>query len=193
MNEKILSWIKNYVNILLWPLEKHYYHEYGHALEVMERSLYLWWQEWVSDEELEMLAIASLFHDTGFIIQYDNNEVIWAWIARNYLKSVLYPEDKIKKIEELIIATTLWYEAQNLLERIIKDADMDNLWRDDFFDKWVRLKKEIEEIKKIKILEPDWNHYSVELLNKHKFLTQTEKKEREIKKQENLEKLKKKI
>lgn len=188
-NKKSVNQVKNYVNILLWPLENHYYHQYSHALEVMERSLYLWEKEWLSEEDLEILAIASLFHDTGFIIQYDENEIIWAWIARNYLKSILYPEEKIKIIESLILATIPKVEPKNLLERIIKDADMDNLWRDDFFDKWKRLRKELEEIKNIKILEPDWNHYSIGLLRQHRFLTKTEINEREQKKQENLKKL----
>ena len=83
MNEKLITWAKNYVNMLLWPLENHYYHQYWHALEVMERCIYLWKNEWLSGEELEILALAWLFHDTWFIIQYDDNENIWAWIARN--------------------------------------------------------------------------------------------------------------
>jgi HD superfamily phosphodiesterase len=76
-----------------------------------------------------------LFHDVGFIIQYDDNESIGATIAKNYLKSILYPEEKIQIIESLIIATIYSHEPQNLLEKIIKDADTDNLGRDDFFEK----------------------------------------------------------
>jgi hypothetical protein len=43
--------------------------------------------------------------------------------------------DKIKIIEELIIATIYTRTPQNILESIIRDADTDNLGRDDFFDK----------------------------------------------------------
>ena len=53
-----------------------------------------------------MLAIAALFHDTGFVIQYDDNEVIGAKIARNYLRTVLYNEDKIKTIENITLEET---------------------------------------------------------------------------------------
>lgn len=189
MNEKLISWAKKYVNMLLWPLENHYYHQYWHALEVMERCIYLWKNEWLSEDDLEILALAWLFHDSWFIIQYDDNENIWAWIARNYLKSILYPDDKIQKVEDLIIATIYENEPKNYLENIIRDADTDNLWRDDFFDKWERLKREIEEIKNIKILDPEWNHYSINLLRHHRFMTPTEIKERETKKLENLKKL----
>lgn len=193
MNERIINQIKEYVNILLWPLEKHYYHHYEHALEVRERSLEIWKKEWLSEKELELLYIASLFHDTWFVIQYDKNEQIWATIAKNYLKSILYPENDIKIISQLIISTIPELEAQNKLESIIKDADTDNLWRDDFFEKWERLKKEIETIKNIKIMYPEWNHYSLNFLKTHKFYTPTEIKEREPKKQENIKKLEKLI
>ena len=189
MNEKLITLAKKYVNMLVGPLEDHYYHQYEHALEVANRCVELWKKEWLNDETLEVLALAWLFHDTGFIIQYDNNEQIWASIARNYLKSILYPENKIKLVEDLIIATIVSRPPTNLLEWIIRDADTDNLWRDDFFEKWERLKKELETIKKIKIHDPDWNHYSLNFLKEHKFLTKTEIVERQDKKLENLEKL----
>lgn len=192
MNEKIITGVKNYVNMMMWPLENHYYHRYEHALEVANRCLELWKKEWLDEDTLEILVIARLFHDIWFIIQYDNNEYIWATIAKNYLKSILYPPEKIKKIEELIISTIYTKEPQNLLEKIIKDADTDNLWRDDFFEKWERLKRELETIKKIKILEPDWVHYSIKFLHEHRFLTKSEIEERQAKKEENLKKLQEK-
>ena len=156
-NNKVLKKAKRYVNKLLIPLEKHYYHSYKHALDVMERSIYLSEKEWLSESEIEIVALAWLFHDTGFVIQYDNNEPIWAKIAQNFLKSILYPEDKISKIEKMILATDPDYKKpKNIYEKIIKDADMDNLGRKDFFEKGHSLKKEIEIIKNIKIKDQDW-------------------------------------
>lgn len=184
---KVLQKAKKYVNKLLVPLEKHYYHSYRHGIEVMERAIYLWEKEWLKDEEIEILWLAWLFHDTWFIIQYDNNEPIWAKIAQNYLKSVLYPEEKIKIIERIILATKPSYRNPvDIYEKIIKDADLDNLGRKDFFEKWHSLKKEIEIIKNIKIRDPDWNHWSVDLLKEHQYQTHTQKTEREATKQENL-------
>jgi predicted RNA binding protein YcfA (HicA-like mRNA interferase family) len=44
------------------------------------------------------------------------------------LKSVLYPKEKIKTIERLILATKPTYKNPiDILEEIIKDADLDNL------------------------------------------------------------------
>ncbi len=190
---ELLSDIKRYVNYLLLPLEAHYYHQYEHSLDVMERAVYLWEKEWATEEELEILAVAALFHDTGFIIQYDNNEYIGAKIAHNYLKTILYPENKIKQVEKLILSTSPDVEPESKLEEIIKDADLDNLGRDDFFENSKRVKKELETIKNIKIKDPEWHHASLDIIGKNTFYTKTQTQERGKKRAENEEKLRKQL
>jgi len=187
---KIIARAKRYVNKLLIPLEQHYYHSYNHAIEVMERSIYLWEKEWLNDEDLEMIWLAWLFHDTWFVIQYDKNEPIWAKIADNYLKSILYSPKKIKTIERLILATDPGYKKPiDIYEKIIRDADMDNLGRNDFLDRSNSLKKELEVIKNIKIKDPDWNHWLVDLLKEHQYKAYSQKVERDNQKNENLKKM----
>jgi len=175
------------------PLDELYYHHYEHALSVMERAMYLATMEWCESSDIELLCIASLFHDTWFVIQYDNNENIGAKIAQNFLKTILYPEDKIKIIEHLILATAPEKEPKTLLEKIIKDADMDNLWREDFFDIASKLKHERETIKKIKIRDPDWHHAALDIIQGHSFYTPTQIKERNQKLIENTEELRKQL
>lgn len=189
MDKALISDIKKYVNYLLIPLENMYYHQYDHALSVMERWIYLATMEWCSEKEIEMIAIAALFHDTGFIIEYDNNENFGAKIARNYLRTILYPEEKIKIIQEIILATHPSTKPTNLLEKIIKDADMDNLGREDFFDINEKIKRELELMKNIKIKDPDWHHASLDIIQWHVFYTDTQIKERNEKLQKNLEEL----
>lgn len=190
MEKNILWNAKKYVNILLSPLNNHYYHSYEHAIDVMQRAIYLSEQENLPVDEIEMMALAGLFHDTGFIVMYDKNEPIWAKIASNYLKSINYDKNKIKLIEQIILATDPDYtNPKNIYEKIIKDADMDNLWRDDFQKKSNDIKKELETVKKIKIKDPEWHHSLVDLLISHKFNTDVQRKERDKKKQENLNKM----
>ncbi|MDD2907196.1 MAG: HD domain-containing protein [Candidatus Gracilibacteria bacterium] len=190
MNVNLLNNAKKYVNKLLFPLENHYYHSYGHAIDVMTRAIYLAEKEGLNESDTEILALSALFHDTGFVIQYDHNEVFGARIAKNYLKSILYPDDKIKLIESIIFATDPAYTTpKNYYEEIIKDADMDNLGRDDFLQKNNDIKREIEIVKNIKIKDPDWKHASIELLKEFKYKTNSQKYERDKKKIENLKKM----
>jgi hypothetical protein len=41
------------------------------------------------------------------------------------------------------------------------------------------MKKEIETIKKIKMIDPEWDHASLVLLEEHKYYTDSQKQERE--------------
>ena len=191
MNKKLIGDIKSYVNYIMLPLDGLYYHQYDHALEVMQRAVYLGASEGVSAEELEILAIAWLFHDTWFVIQYDNNEYIWAKIAKNFLRANLYPEEKIEIIESLILITNPREKPTTLLEKIIKDADLDNLGREDFLERWVRLKHELETIKQIRIKDPDWRHAALDLIEGHTFYTSTQIEERENNLRKNTELLRK--
>lgn len=185
---------REYVNKLLTSVEDYYYHQYEHTIDVFERATYLAEKEGLSTEEIEIIQLAALFHDTGFIVQYDKNEPLWAKFASNFLKTMLYPEDKIKIIERIILATDPDYqEPKDIYEAIIKDADIDNLWRDDFFEKGKKVKDELETIKRIKIKNPSWHHAMLDVLYKNKFYTDTQKKERELQKQKNIETLKSKI
>ena len=194
MEKNILWNAKKYVNLLLSPLNKHYYHSYEHAIDVMQRAIYLSEQENLPVDEIEMMALAGLFHDTGFIVMYDKNEPIWAKIASNYLKSINYDKNKIKLIEQIILATDPDYtNPKNIYEKIIKDADMDNLWRDDFQKKSNDIKKELETVKKIKIKDPEWHHSLVDLLISHKFNTDVQRKEKTRKLKQNDYKIKKRI
>ncbi len=190
-SKSLIENIIKYVEGVLSPLEWHYYHSFEHAIDVMNRAKYLWEKENISKSELEILMIAAVFHDTWFIVQYDNNEAIWAKIAKNYLKTIWYQKSKITEIEKLIMATDPWYkEPKNLLESIIKDSDLDNLWRDDFFDKAEKIKKELEVIKWIEINEHDWYHSVLDLMCNHKYHTKTQNSERNEKKDENKKVLK---
>jgi hypothetical protein len=72
---------------------------------------------------------------------------------------MLYDKDKIKQIEEIILATDPDYSnPKNIYEKIIMDSDLDNFGREDFFDKMENIHKERETIKKIKLRDPGWKH-----------------------------------
>lgn len=193
-NNLVIQRAMNYVNQLLIPLENHYYHQYEHALEVMQRAVYLAKKEGLSDEDIEILALWALFHDTWFIIQYDKNEPIWAKIAQNYLKMMMYDREKINLIEQIILATDPDYKTpQNIYEKIIKDADLDNLGRNDFLDRTNDLNREIEAIKDIKLKDPKWKHWVISFLGEHKYYTQTQKTERDSHKEKNKQRLMKMV
>lgn len=134
-----------------------------------------------------------MFHDTGFTKQYFNNELLGAQIARRYLENINWKEDRIKKIERLIISTILFSEASDLLEGIIQDADLDNLGRKDCFIKTLLVRKEITSIGAMEISKERWMEISCNLLQKYNYRTVTAQIERNEIKSINLQKFEEKL
>lgn len=192
MNQTVKK-ASDFVKWLLKPLGGwHFYHNYDHALEVMERAIYLAKNEWVDQGDIEILALAALFHDTGFIVQYDENEIIGAKIAKNYLKTIGYDNEKIHKVEKLIMATDPDYKhPENILEKVIKDSDLDNLWTPDFIRKWDLLLEELRIIKNINLDSHGWHLSALKLIESHNLYTKTQINERKDGLAENISALKK--
>ena len=95
----------------------------------------------ISEHDRELLITAAYFHDTGYIREYDKNEPIAARMAGRILKLIGYKPDEIVKIQNMILATDLALEPKTLLEKILCDADLDHLGRDDFLELDAKLRE----------------------------------------------------
>ena len=84
--------------------------------------------------------------------------------------------------------TSIPQTPKTTLEKIICDADLDYLGRDDFEEVSSRLRDELKIVGKIKT-NKEWDEIQVRFLKAHKYYTQTAKKTRCKKKKENLEKI----
>lgn len=192
MQSKIILDAKKYVSEKLFPLKQKWYnyHNLDHTLDVFSRSSYLWMKEWLNEELQEIIQISALFHDIWFLKQYDDNEIIWANIAEEWLNKNNYPVDKIDIIKQTILSTISTYlEPKNILEEIIKDADLDNLWRDDFEEKSQALKQELINIKWNDFDEKKWLEWTKQFILWYNFYTKTQIEERWKKLEENKEKI----
>ena len=127
------------------------YHTKGHTLEVLRESIRFAVTEGLSERELELLAIAAAFHDTGFIKSPLANELIGAEFAREALQRTGgFSTVEIQLIEQMILDTKLVELSSGpqlipstKLSRYLLDADLSNLGRDDFFDKSELLRQEL--------------------------------------------------
>jgi predicted metal-dependent HD superfamily phosphohydrolase len=101
------------------------YHNEAHALHVEKYALTFAIGEGVAQEQLPLLALAALFHDTGYVVVYDHNEPEGAKIAEVELRKVGYSESEIQMVKDMIVyGTTCPQKPRNMLERIMTDADL---------------------------------------------------------------------
>lgn len=109
-----------------------YYHNLEHTLDVCDAVERIGKAEGLSGREIEMLRAAAMFHDTGFVDTYDNNECLGAEYAGEYLEKYGYQPEEIEKIKGAILATNLRIPPKDKFEMVLCDADLDYLGRDDF-------------------------------------------------------------
>lgn len=167
-------------------LNKHYfYHDVRHTLDVIEQSQAIGKLEGVSERELEILKIAALFHDTGFLKVRSGHEQasVDFFESANGL-SELTPEDR-NLVVGCIKATHMPQNPQNHLERILCDADLDYLGRDDFSLIGENLFLEMSACGEMSD-RFSWDNLQVKFMEAHAYHTASNKNRRDLKKNDNL-------
>jgi len=148
------------------------YHSVGHIKDVYNSAERIAIEEGISGEELTLLLTAVLFHDSGFLVQQKDHEIISCEIAREFLPGFEYTDDEIQQISGMIMATKVPQKPKSHLEEIICDADLDYLGRDDFFTIGNRLFSELRVYGMIQS-ELEWNQLQVRFLESHHYFTKT--------------------
>jgi len=170
--------------------DKFVYHNKAHTQSVVDNSDLFAQHYNLSNSEREILAIACWFHDVGYSCGYDNHEDSSERIARAFLQKLNLPEAKQDQIAGCIQATKVETEPANLLEEIIKDADLANLGEDSFLDHSRRLRKEWFTLLDEYHTDREWNELNQNFMVQHKYYTSIAIEQLGKKKLENLRFLK---
>lgn len=166
-----------------------YYHGVHHTLDVLDAALTIARSEKLSDEQLRLLRIAVLYHDAGFIKLYKNHEQYGCELARQYLPDFGFTQKEIKIICNLILATAIPQSPSNKLEKIICDADLDYLGRNDFEKIAHSLFNELKRYSFVSN-EDEWDEIQKKFLENHSYHTKFSKEKRDPVKQKHLQNLK---
>ena len=166
-----------------------YYHNVKHTVDVVTESELIGWAEGLDDHRLLLLKTAALFHDTGHIISYAGHEERSTDFARETLPKYQYTPEEINEVCRIIMATKLPPKPADLLEAIICDSDLDYLGRTDFVPVSNALYEELKAQNKSLTLN-DWNKQQLKFIGMHQYFTKTGRKLREVKKQEQIERIK---
>ena len=166
-----------------------YYHNVKHTVDVVTECELIGWAEGLNDRQLLLLKTAALFHDIGHIISYANHEERSTDMAREILPKYQYAPEEIDTICRIIMATKLPPKPADLLEAIICDSDLDYLGRTDFVPVSNALYAELKAQNKSLTLN-DWNKQQLKFIGSHQYFTKTGRKLREVKKQEQIGRIK---
>lgn len=193
MNQELIKKSESYVkNILSERCPNNYrYHNYYHVQKVVEAAITISESEKVSDEEKEIIILACLFHDIGYIDICEGHEIKSCTYARNFLLKENYPEKRIQQIESCILATKIPQQPKNKLEMIVCDADLHHLGSDDFLEVGNNLRYEIESGNKIHFSNEGWLEKTISFNKSHSYFTDYAKRIYGVKKILNVNQLEK--
>lgn len=169
------------------------YHGIDHVKDVYQAAERIARKEGISSShERKILLTAALFHDSGFIKLRDGHEVESCRMARYYLPAYNYQPAEIELICGMIMATRVPQSPKTHLEKILCDADLDYLGRNDFFSLSCRLFAELQTEGLIKD-EREWDKQQEEFMEGHNYHTASSIKLRQPKKEQYIKLIKSKI
>jgi uncharacterized protein len=166
------------------------YHCLEHTIDVLKQAERIADAEKITDKRLrQLLRIAALFHDTGFLRTYKGHEEESCVIMLEHIDEGVINDKEIELIKGMIMATKIPQSPSTLAEKIICDADLDYLGRDDFEKISNNLKEEFLVYGVIKN-ETEWDRLQVSFFNNHHFFTNTSLRDRLPVKMQHFERLK---
>ncbi|MBI1289393.1 MAG: HD domain-containing protein [Flavobacteriales bacterium] len=164
------------------------YHGHHHTLDVMEATERIAKAEGISGELLNLLLVASAYHDSGFLYDHREHEKRGCEIAKDVLPEFGFSEEQIEAVCKMIMATKVPQDPKNELSKILCDADLDYLGRDDFEQIGSTLFKELQALGVVETVET-WNRIQLGFLQQHSYHTEYGRKYRQQPKQQHLEKI----
>lgn len=162
------------------------YHNIEHIEDVVKSAMTIAEHEKTKPDDIRLIRIAALFHDSGFTTSLNNHEENGCALARDILPSFGFDDQQIESICGMIMATKIPQTPQTPLEKIICDADLDYLGRDDFYTIGQRLFEEMK-MRGFVESEREWNLIQKTFLESHRYHTQYARQNREAKKQQHLQ------
>jgi predicted metal-dependent HD superfamily phosphohydrolase len=125
----------------------------------------------MDEKESALIETAAIYHDAGMIRTYLDHETASAQLAREILPDFEYSQSEIEQVASLIMVTTMPQYARTKQEKVLCDADLDVLGREDFFISSFQLQLEwkIYGVKDSTLSE--WIRFEIDFLENHKYYT----------------------
>lgn len=163
------------------------FHNAAHADDVLIESVSFALKDKRAAREIELLAIAAAYHDSGFLKHSEDHEALGARMAQEAMMQHSYSPDEIELVRTMIldtkllsIGTAMKRHATVPLSGYLLDADMSNFGRDDFFQRLDALCREQNAVLK------DLYVQTLSLMQHHVWFTAAAKHDRQVKKNSNV-------
>ncbi|WP_375433787.1 Pycsar system effector family protein [uncultured Hymenobacter sp.] len=147
------------------------YHSLKHTIAVVKEARTLGEDSGLDAPDQEALLLAAWFHDTGYIEVNDGHEYRSMALAENWLREQGYSEPRIQVVKDVIRGTHRNEPCETELQKLLKDADMSGMGREEFFANAELLRAEWETTLGKTYSNVEWAESQLDFLTSAKFLT----------------------
>lgn len=193
METHLISQARSYAEGILKNLPEAYtYHNLHHTSSVVKAVEEIGRASHLSDDDLETVLIAAWLHDTGYRKDSENHEAIAKEKAEKMLTEWGASSTKIEQVKGLIQATRMPQNPQNLLEKVLCDADLAHLGNTDIIKCGEDIRQEFEKFKNLKFeTDEEWIKFNLIFFKEHQYFTPYGQTVLQERKKKNIKKFKK--
>jgi putative nucleotidyltransferase with HDIG domain len=174
--------------------EKHFtsvftYHNLEHTNSVVAASAKIAAVVGLEDADIKLLHLAALFHDIGYATDAEEHEASSAAIAGDFLQQRGLPQDKISRVQELILSTNRQWKGDDLLSKVLRDADHCHLGAKDYLMFSNRLRIEFNQLYNRNTTPAEWRRINIDYFTSHAYHTEAARELYGKRKRKNLKKI----
>lgn len=126
----------------------------------------------LDNNDLFVVLVSAWFHDTGFSTGHaEEHEKESMKLAADFLYQHNIHPEVIRQVSSCIQATHMPQSPQNLIEKILCDADLFHLGENIFHTRSDYLRAELRAYFKTDITEEQWRQRNIDFLQSHKYFT----------------------
>lgn len=152
------------VDLLSNKLDDSYlYHNLSHTQRVVKSTKELLNFYNLEEEDNEVALLGAWLHDTGYTKGSENHEEASCDITRTFLGTQNYGKKKVESVCSLIMATKRYYEPQNLLEEIIRDADCSHFGKKSYMETSELLREELDILGIATYSQKEWRDVNLKM------------------------------
>ncbi len=195
INSNLIREANNYVSVLLKEklTADFVFHNLEHAQYVSNKAELIGKNSGLNDEDINLVKLCGLFHDTGYISGYEAHEMKSAEIVADFLKSKEIGDEIITRVKNCILSTHIPQEPKDLISQVLCDADMAHLAEDNYFERIEKMRLEWNKTLGNKFSKRKFHKISEKFFRHHSYYTDFARKEFEPKKEKNLQLIEKEI
>lgn len=195
INDQMLTKAREHVSAFLREhlSDKITFHTLDHTCYVVEKTILIGKNSGLTAHELRIAECCAWFHDIGYAINPDRHEEIGAANAEEFLIAEHVDAETIDRVKACILSTRMPQQPQDMISKVLCDADLAHLAEDDYFERIEKMRKEWAKLSDGKFSRKKFYLVSNKFFKNHEYHTDFAKKQLKPRKDQNLERINEKL